>query len=276
MSDGHERFQSDSLKTHQDGPRLDIVLNRPDQRNAINREMARTFSELVDWLPEQDDIRVVVLRGAGGHFCAGGDIKERLAQSRLSADEARSVLFDDNHQAGLGFIAFEDLPQVTIAAVEGSAFGGGLGYACLADITIASKSAHFGMPETTLGVAPAQIAQFVVKRLGLAKARQLALTSQRFNGEEAFNIGLAHYLCDVDAMDETIKTVVAKVLKGGPKANAATKDIMNKVGSISAADMSRYSAEVFAYLNAGDEAQEGQSAFAEKRKPAWQNTDGDG
>ena len=275
MSDGPARFQSDSLKIHQEGPRLDIVLNRPDQRNAINREMAQTFSELVNWLPGQEDIRVVVLRGAGGHFCAGGDIKERLAQSQLSADEAKQVLFDDNHQAGLGFTAFENLPQVTIAAVEGSAFGGGLGYACLADITIASKSARFGMPETTLGVAPAQIAQFVVKRLGLSKARQLALTAERFDGEQAYEIGLAHYLCDHHAMDETIKTVVSKVLKGGPKANAATKAIMNRVGKISADEMSRYSAETFADLNAGAEAREGQSAFAQKRKPDWQNIDGD-
>ena len=185
------------------------------------------------------------------------------------------MLFDDNHQAGLGFIAFENLPQVTIAAVEGSAFGGGMGYACLADITIAAKNSRFGMPETTLGVAPAQIAQFVVKRLGLSKARQLALTSERFDGEAAYNIGLAHYLCSHDRLDEMVSEVVSTVLKGGPKANAATKDMMKRVGTMAAEDMARYSAEKFADLNAGDEAREGQSAFAEKRKPVWQLESGE-
>ena len=257
------------LMLERKGARLDVVFNRPDQRNAINVAMGEEISRTVEWLADADDVRVVVLRGAGGHFCAGGDIKERAQMAAIPADVTDPVM-ERNLEAGLGFLAFENLPQTTIAAVEGSAFGGGLGYACLADITIVTRGARLGMPETTLGVAPAQIAPFVVKRLGLTKARQLALTAERFDGEAAHAMGLAHYLCDDGLLDQTTDDVVAQVLKCGGKANAATKDIMLKVGILPPEEMIRYSAQKFAELNRGEEAREGQAAFAQKRKPRWQ------
>lgn len=126
------------------------------------------------------------------------------------------------------------------------------------------------MPETTLGVAPAQIAPFVVKRIGLTRARQLALTAERFGGEQAFEYGIAQYLCDDNALDRTVDDVVHKVLQCGPKANAATKAIMLRVGREDPEAMIRFSAEQFAQLNRSDEGKEGQSAFAEKRPPSWQ------
>jgi isohexenylglutaconyl-CoA hydratase len=250
------------------GGRLDLVLNRPEQRNAINSRMMAEFSRVVDWLAGNEEIRVVVLSGAGGHFCAGGDIKERRSQSD-TADGVAEIA-ERNRQGGLAFLAFENLPQTTIAAVEGSAFGGGMGYACLADITVVTRGARLGMPETTLGVAPAQIAPFVVRRIGLTRARQLALTGERFGGEKAYEYGIAQYLCDDDELDETVDAVVHRVMHCGPKANAATKRIMLAVGSMPGPEMAAFSAEIFAGLNRGEEGREGQSAFAEKRKPAWQ------
>jgi isohexenylglutaconyl-CoA hydratase len=179
-------------------------------------------------------------------------------------------LMERNRQAGLAFLKFENLPQTTIAAVEGSAFGGGMGYACLADITIVSETARMGMPETTLGVAPAQISPYVVKRIGLTRARQLALTGDRFDGVKAFEYGIAQYLAKENELEDKLEEVVSAVMRCGPEANAATKAIMLKVGSLPAEEMVRFSAERFAELNRGDEGKEGQTAFAEKRKPAWQ------
>lgn len=250
------------------GGRLDMVLNRPDQRNAINSQLAEEFAAIVDWLAGNEDIRVVVLSGAGGHFCAGGDIKERRDQS----DTAQGVaeIAERNRRGGLMFLAFEALPQTTIAAVDGSAFGGGLGLACLADLTVVTHGARLGMPETTLGVAPAQIAPFVVRRIGLTRARQLALTGERFGGEKAVEYGIAQYLAEDGDLDATVDAVVNRVLHCGPKANAATKRIMLAVGSMSGEDMAAFSAGIFAELNAGDEGKEGQQAFREKRRPAWQ------
>lgn len=250
------------------GGRLDMVLNRPEQRNAINSRMADEFASTIDWLAGNEDIRVVVLRGAGGHFCAGADIKERHAMS--DTDEGVAEIAERNRKGGLAFLAFEALPQTTIAAVEGSAFGGGLGYACLTDITIVTRNARMGMPETTLGVAPAQIAPFVVKRIGLSRARQLMLTGERFDGGLAYEYGIAQYFCEDGELDQAVDEVVRRVLQCGPRANAATKEILLRVGSLPGPEMAAFSARIFGELNAGDEGKEGQRAFREKRRPAWQ------
>lgn len=273
MADGAAMPNCQFLKLTVSNGRLDLLFNRPDQRNAINTQMGEEFRQTVQWLQGESSVRVVVIRGAGGHFCAGGDIKERRSMADDQVAGGVDPLMERNRQAGLAFLAFEHLPQTTIAAVEGSAFGGGLGYACLADITVVTRGARLGMPETTLGVAPAQIAPFVVKRIGLTRARQLALTAERFGGEQAFDYGIAQYLCDDDALDATVDQVVDRVLQCGPMANAATKAIMLRVGRDDPEALIRYSAEKFAGLNRGDEGKEGQSAFAEKRPPSWQVRD---
>ena len=255
--------------------RLNLTFNRPERRNAINMQMGDEFAAVIAWLADTPEIRVVVLRGADGHFCAGGDIKERRNQAEVEIADGDDPIAARNERAGLAFLNFERLEQTTIAMVEGSAFGGGLGYACLADITIVTRGAKMGMPETTLGVAPAQIAPYVVKRIGLTRARQLALTAERFDGEAAYNYGIAQYLCDDANADSMLEDVVSRVLKCGPRANAATKAIMLGVGTMAEEDMIRFSAEKFAALNRGSEGKEGQNAFAEKRKPTWQVSDND-
>jgi isohexenylglutaconyl-CoA hydratase len=252
------------------GGRLHMTFNRPERRNAINTPMGDEIAAVIEWLQQTPDVRVVVLRGAGGHFCAGGDIKERRDQAETAALDGADPIAARNRRAGRAFLDFERLPQTTIAMVEGSAFGGGLGYACVADITIVTRGAKMGMPETTLGVAPAQIAPFVVKRIGLTRARQLALTAERFDGEAAYRYGIAQYICDDADADAALEDVVARVMQCGPEANAATKAIMLSVGTMPADEMIRFSAEKFAALNRSDEGREGQNAFADKRKPSWQ------
>lgn len=258
----------ETLLLRQQGSRLDVVFNRPAQRNAINSVMAREFSELVDYLADTSAVRVVTLRGAGGHFCAGGDIKER----RNMADDAGGVqaIEERNARAGHMFLRFARLPQTTISLVEGSAFGGGFGYACLTDITILTRGARMGMPETRLGVAPAQIAQWVVRRIGLPRARQLALTAERFDGETAYGYGVGQYLCDDEEAERTLDEVVAKVQACGPLACAATKRLMNAVADGRETELITLAAREFGQLNGNAEAREGQTAFAEKRAPNWE------
>lgn len=263
----------ETLLLTQKGSRLDVTLNRPESRNAINARMAEELSALLDWLMASDAIRLVVLRGAGGHFCAGGDIKERRTMSETTPEDGSDPVRARNAKAGQGFLKFQNLPQTTIAAVEGSAFGGGLGYACMADITIVTKGARMGMPETRLGIAPAQIAPFVVKRVGLARARQLALTASRFGGQEAYDYGIAQYLCEDTDMDATIEDVAAQVMACAPKASAATKEILLAVGTMPDDELPDFAATLFAELSRGCEGREGQTAFAEKRAPNWSNTD---
>jgi len=259
--------QCEFLALKLDGPRLDILFNRPQQRNAINAAMGREIAAVVDWLEAPSSVRLVTLRGAGGHFCAGGDIKER--RSLADTDQGVEAILERNRNAGHSFLRFAKLPQTTVSLVEGSAFGGGLGYACLTDITIVTRGARMGMPETRLGVAPAQIASWVVKRLGLTRARQLALTGERFDGETAFAYGVAHYLCDDGQAERMLEEVAGKVLACGPLASAATKRIMGAVGTLPDADLIELAAREFAALNRSGEGLEGQSAFAEKRAPNW-------
>lgn len=254
--------------------RLDLTFNRPERRNAINNEMGTEFASVVEWLEDNKDVRVVVLRGAGGHFCAGGDIKERKSMADEDV-QGEDPIFARNCKAGHSFKRFEELPQTTISVVEGSAFGGGMGYACLTDITILCSNARMGMPETTLGVAPAQIAPYVVKRIGLTRARQLALTAERFDGRAAYEYGIGQYYCEPEELDNLTDEVVDRVLQCGPDANAATKEIMLAVGTASAEELIEISARKFSELNRGSEGKEGQAAFAEKRKPSWQMREGE-
>ena len=261
--------KTDTLLLDYSKGRLYITLNRPERRNAMNNQMNQELHDITDFLATSESIRVVIIRGAGGHFCAGGDIKERKEQTdsaAQSADPAR----DRNIRSGQLFKKFWQLPQTLIAAVEGSAMGGGFGLACLADLTIVTKDAKLGMPETTLGIAPAQIAPYVVKRIGLTRAKQMALTGERINGEQAHQIGIAQYLADSsDSLDSLLETVVQQVEQCGPKACAATKQLMQQVGEIDADEMIQFSATIFSALNKQDEGREGHRAFVEKRKPIW-------
>lgn len=248
---------------------LEIKFNRPQQRNAMNDQMIAELHSVVDALATDLSVRAVVLRGTGAHFCAGGDIKERRDQvEQMAAGD--DPIYVRNVSAGQLFKKIAQLPQTTIAYVEGAALGGGFGLTCLADITLVDAEARLGMPETTLGVAPAQIAAHVVRRLGLTKARHLALTGRRINGEEAVALGIAQYLFHGgDDGERQLVQLLAEVGRCGPAACAATKAIINAVAYLDADQIIDYGARRFAELNQGDEGREGQLAFVEKRQPRW-------
>jgi len=249
--------------------RLYVTLNRPAQRNAMNNQMNQELHDLVDYLTDNDSIRVVILRGAEGTFCAGGDIKERKLQTE-SATTGSDPARDRNIRSGQLLYKFWNLSQTFIAVVEGAAMGGGFGFACLADLTIIHKDARLGMPETTLGIAPAQIAPYVVNRIGLTRAKQMALTGARINGEAAFQLGIAQYLAEDDkSLNAIVESVLDQVERCAPKACAATKKIMQQVGNIDGEQMIEDAADIFSSLNKNDEGKEGHTAFVEKRKPVW-------
>ncbi len=252
-----------TLDLRREGIALHVTLDRPEARNAIDETMAGELHAVFDWARQAADVRAVVLRGAGGNFCAGGDIKERKRQSRAEL-EAR------NARGGLLFHKINTMPQAVVAVVEGAALGGGFGMACVADVTIVMRDAKFGMPETTLGIPPAQIAPYVVKRVGLAQARRLAVTAARFDGAEAARLGIAHLVCaDAAELEATLAQVLRRIARTGPGAVAAIKEIMLKVGTMPDEELIAFSAARFADCVASDEGREGHAAFTEKRKPRW-------
>lgn len=241
---------------------LRITLERPDSRNAMNRQMVDELRATLAAMHLDHSVRVLVLRGAGGHFCSGGDLQDMARASDVEAcrelNRAFGALLEETQNAA----------QVVIAVLQGAVLGGGLGLACVSDIAIAQSSAGFGMPETSLGLLPAQIAPFVARRIGLTQARRLALTAARFDGNEAGRLGLVHFVeADEQALDARLQTVIAQVLRCAPEANAATKALLLDEQPLG--PLLDRAAEWFAQAVSGEEGSEGTLAFMQKRAPRW-------
>jgi isohexenylglutaconyl-CoA hydratase len=263
-----------TLLLQQLGTRLDIVLHRPDARNALNAEMVQELLRVVELLEGARDVGSVVLRGADGTFCAGGDIKGFMAQFNTlpPAPGQKDAVAVQNRRFGTFLARFDSLPQTIVVVVEGAAFGGGLGLAAIGDVVIAKADARFAMSETGLGIVPAQIAPFVAARVGVPEARRLALTGVRFDGREAGRIGLVHHVCeDAAALEATLAKVLGEIGRCAPGANAATKRLLLSSRTIPLEPLLDEAADAFAAALRGDEGREGVTAFLEKRKPAWAN-----
>ncbi|KAF1051822.1 MAG: 2,3-dehydroadipyl-CoA hydratase [Stenotrophomonas maltophilia] len=157
-----------------------------------------------------------------------------------------------------------------MAVLEGAVLGGGFGLACVSDIAISAASAQFGLPETSLGVIPAQIAPFVVKRIGLTQARRLALTAARFDGQQALQLGLVHFSeADDHGLEQRLQTCLEQVRQCAPGANAATKALLLASEDSALGPLLDEAAQQFAAAVTGAEGSEGTLAFMQKRKPSW-------
>ena len=249
---------------------LTVTLNRPHKRNSMNYKLVCEMLDVFDAIEKRDDIRALVLEGAGGIFCAGGDISDmRLVEGVDNAD-GRGAPWHFNRSFGRLITRANALPQVVIVLLEGIVLGGGFGLACVSDVAIVDRNTQFALPETGLGIVPAQIAPFVVQRIGLAHARRLALLGERIDGLEAQELGIAHYLTEGrDSMDDRLAKVLAKLKNCAPKANATTKALMLKVGVEEHEGLLDSAADAFTRALEGDEGCEGTKAFKDKRKPTW-------
>lgn len=247
---------------------LRIWLNRPEARNALTGEVTGELAAVLDAVRDDRTIRTLVLRGKGGVFCAGGDIKGFKSGMQGSGD-AKEIA-RGNRSFGDLMIKINEQPQVVVMLVEGGAVGGGLGLACVGDVTIVEKETRFQLSETSLGIPPAQIAPFVVERVGLTQARRLMLTGARFKGEEAVRLGIGHFLADgAEDMERICKGVLAQIANCAPGANAITKAIVFEATRRPRTDALDFAAEGFASCMLSDEGREGVSAFIEKRKARW-------
>ncbi|MCP5334938.1 MAG: enoyl-CoA hydratase/isomerase family protein [Oceanospirillaceae bacterium] len=257
------------IKTEREGHILHLTLDRPQVRNAMSLTMVNELKTLFSELQGDLSVRALVIRGEGGHFCAGGDIKD-MAGARAVAGKGEDAFFALNKSFGEVIAQLNALPQVVIVVLEGAVLGGGFGLACVSDVAIAGSTAQFAMPETTLGIPPAQIAPFVVKRIGLTQARRLALLGSRINGEEALRLGLVHfYAADENAIARILGETLDQVKKCAPRANAVTKQLMLSAADNRAESLIEVAAQAFSDCVQGPEGQEGTLAFVQKRAPAW-------
>jgi isohexenylglutaconyl-CoA hydratase len=255
---------------------LSITLNRPENRNAMSLGMVVDLNAVFDAVQGERAVRVVVLRGAGGHFCAGADLKEMMAGGmKPPAPGEVDPIIGFSRSFGSLLRKVANLPAVVIAVCEGSVLGGGFGLACVSDIAFAHVDAKFGLPETTRGLPPAQIAPFVVERIGLTQARRLCLTGAQFRGGAAQALGIVHETyADESELQRHLSETVQQVLNCAPRANAMTKEIILKVAHQNMDAVLDDAAAKFAACVRGNEAPEGIAAFMQKRAPKWALQDG--
>ena len=248
---------------------LTITLNRPAKRNAMNSALVIELMDVFKAIEKEQVIRAVVLRGAEGNFCAGGDISG-MNKDSLSAADAEKLTWEFNRNFGRMITLVNHAPQVVITMLEGAVLGGGFGLSCISDVAIAHKDSMFALPETGLGLVPAQIAPFVVARIGITQARRLALIGERIDGTEAQRLGIAHYVeSNTALMEDRLASVLKLVRRCAPGANALTKKLMLQVGVVEHEALLDGAADMFAHCLTTEEGQEGTKAFLEKRKPFW-------
>jgi isohexenylglutaconyl-CoA hydratase len=248
---------------------LTVRLNRPEVRNAMSHTM---LHELLDALAgaEAQAARIVVLRGSGGHFSAGADLRDMARARQAPIAHETDPIAGFNAAFGHVCAAYSQSPLATVAVLEGAVMGGGFGLACCADIAVASHTVDFRLPETSLGLVPAQIAPFLVERLGYSEAKRIAVTGARFGAAEALRIGLVHKVCsDAAGLEAALGDTLKQILACAPGAVAETKKLLRRARFEDAASLVEHAAAIFANAARGEEGAEGLRAFAEKRKPSW-------
>lgn len=242
----------------------ELVMNRPKVKNAWNMEMVDQLISTFHQLASMSSVRVVIIRGAEGAFCAGGDLNWMKSILSSSRGERRA----DAEKVSLLMQVLDNFPKPLIAQVEGPAMAGGLGMLCAADVTIASETAIFGLGEVRIGVIPAVISPYVIRKIGLNFARAYCLSGARFNCDIAEKIGLVHYRVPSNDIAEQVSRIAEDFFRAGPNALRTAKMLFKKAVPAREGieeEVLRQIVEIWET----EEAIDGISSFLEKRKPSW-------
>ncbi len=241
-----------------------ITLNRPEVRNAFDERMIAELRRAFEGLNKMDDIRVIVLTGEGTAFSAGADIDwmKRMGQATFSENHSDALV--------LAFMldALASQPKATIARVNGPAIGGGTGLVAACDIVIADEKAVFSFSEVKIGLVPACITPYVVRRIGEGRTRHLFITGRRISALEALDYGLVDFVASEGTLDAKVDEILEQILSSGPAAIATAKRLLREIPQ-TRKEYIEYTARVIANLRTSDEGREGIAAFLEKRKPKW-------
>jgi methylglutaconyl-CoA hydratase len=236
-----------------------VTLNRPDRGNAFDQTMLDELAQELGSLGTDENARVVVLRGAGRHFCTGADLSARAADGDTPADAPRATL----RQV---LVALDTLPKPTVAVVHGGAIGGGAAFAACCDIAIATDTAFFAIPEVRVGMAPLGVLPFLLRAMGHRGLRRYALSGERFAPAEALRLGLVHQVCDPSVVDDVVEKLTDDLLHGAPNALGETK---TAAAQFATRALSTILANMPLHSPRSAEAREGIASFREKRKPNW-------
>jgi len=255
------------VEIEREGAVARVWLNRPDVHNALLAELGDALVEALGALRADASCRVLVLGGRGPSFCAGADIGAMKASANATYD---ANLAEARRLAAM-FAALADLQKPVVGRVHGGVYGGGVGLCCACDVVVASDDAKFGLTEVRLGILPAIISPYVIRRLGDRTARELMLTGERFDAARALAAGLVNHVTPAAGLDAKVSERVGELLKGAPQAQARIKELFVRWTE---SDWEEYRAslpETLARVRSGAEAKDGLAAFFEKRKPGWTN-----
>jgi len=253
-----------------DGPWCTIWFNQPERRNPLSGQL---IAEILDALADvRDDrtLRAITFRGHGKVFSAGGDLKQFLAYNKSGDREPVKAV---SREIATLLDAVANQPQLTIALVHGAAVAGGLGLMCACDYVLAHETTKFTFTETAIGVTPAQIAPFVLNRLGRREAHRLMLTAAVIRGHDALELGLVDEIgLSIGQLEAQEQKLRAQMMKTAPSAVATLKELLRDLPGKPRAQQVELAAENFTTALLSDEAREGVESFFEKRKPSWADT----
>jgi methylglutaconyl-CoA hydratase len=242
-----------------------IRLDRPEVGNAINDELVAKFLALLADLREDESVRALVIGGTGRIFSAGADLNWMRRMQEAGPEENRR---DAERTAEL-FTELYNFPRPVVAAVNGPARGGGVGLVASCDFAIAASQASFAFTEVRLGLIPAMISPFVLRKMGESRARRLFLTGETFRADQAMAWGLVDRVVEGDDLDSTVRSFLGELKPCAPNATNAVKRLVRAVTDLPHEEAVPLTARLIADIRTTPEAQEGMSAFLEKRPPQW-------
>jgi methylglutaconyl-CoA hydratase len=242
-----------------------ITMKRPEVHNAFNTQLIQDLQSAFTQLSQDNNLHAVILAGEGKSFSAGADIQMMQEAITFSADE--------NVQDALRLAdlmqTIDTFPCPVVARVHGTAMGGGVGLVAVCDIALVASHARFAFSEVKLGIAPAVISPYVLRKIGVSHARALFTTGERFSAQRACEIGLVHVVVPAEQLDEAVERTIQELLSSGPQALRTCKKLAQQVGTMENTEALLYTAETIARLRTSAEGQEGLRAFLEKRQPSW-------
>ncbi|MBK7172224.1 MAG: enoyl-CoA hydratase/isomerase family protein [Bacteroidales bacterium] len=245
-----------------------IALNRPDIRNAFNEVMISEITDAFREIEKVESIRAIILRGEGKSFCAGADLNWMRNVSKYTFEQN----YEESYRLSQCFYTIYTSPKPTIALVHGAAIGGANGLLAACDIALCDNETVFSLSEVKIGIVPACISPYVIKRVGEYGARELMLTGRRINGPEAEKYKLVNKSLPSSELESYCRNITDLLKSSGPKAIAQCKKLIDEVtNNITLDEALSYTAHMIAEIRASSEGQEGMAAFLEKRRPNWIN-----
>ena len=248
-----------------EGPVARLTLNSPHNRNALSTALVTQLHQGLRDAAADPAVRVVVLGHTGGTFCAGADLKWMKATATSGYDDS----LEENRQLARCFQTIYNTPKPTIAVVHGAAMGGANGLLAACDFSYAADDTLFAFSEVRLGLVPATIAPYILKRIGEAKAKELILTGRQFHAKEAAHAGLINQVLQEMELESKVAELIQELLLGGPTSIAASKHLLHHLAAKELDASIPYTVEAIARARSSAEGQEGMQAFFEKRKPNW-------